>query len=97
MGDDSCSIVYTHSRTNMPLALKPGMKHWFAPEAIPIVILVTGMVSFASYFTYRSAMGPTIQWSKKNPEPWNSIRQDEGVKMMQIHQKFDKSWSRNQI
>ncbi|KAJ7087205.1 hypothetical protein B0H15DRAFT_745564, partial [Mycena belliarum] len=31
-----------------------------------------------------------VQWSKKNPEPWNSIRQDEGVKMMQIHQKFDK-------
>ncbi|KAJ7477106.1 hypothetical protein B0H11DRAFT_1290902 [Mycena galericulata] len=81
----------------MPLALKPAMKHWFAVEAIPIVVLVTGMVSFASYFTYRSAMGPSIQWSKKNPEPWNSIRPNEGVKMVQINQKFDKTWRREHL
>ncbi|KAJ7237200.1 hypothetical protein B0H12DRAFT_1026430, partial [Mycena haematopus] len=52
--------------------------------------LVAGVVSFASYFSARSAMGPTIQWSKKNSEPWNSIRPDQGVKMVQVNQKFDR-------
>ncbi|KAJ7667644.1 hypothetical protein DFH06DRAFT_1322236 [Mycena polygramma] len=44
----------------MPITFRTAMKHWFVPEAIPLVVLLTGMVSFASYFTYRSALGPTI-------------------------------------
>ncbi|KAJ7755665.1 hypothetical protein DFH07DRAFT_821341 [Mycena maculata] len=81
----------------MPVSLRSPVKPWLAIEAIPIVVLVTGMVSFASYFTYRSAMGPSIQWSKQNPEPWNSIRPDEGVKMFQVNHKFDKSWHRERL
>ncbi|KAJ7030385.1 hypothetical protein C8F04DRAFT_1397833 [Mycena alexandri] len=81
----------------MPVTLKSAMKHWYAPEAIPIVLLVTGVVSFASYFTYRSAMGPSIQWSRKNSEPWNSIQPDQGVKMVQVNHKFNRSWRREQL
>ncbi|KAF7301606.1 hypothetical protein MIND_00726100 [Mycena indigotica] len=73
------------------------MKPWMAVEALPIVALVTGMVSFASYFTYRSAMGPSIQWSKTNPEPWNRIKPNEGVKMVEINHKFPQIWHRDQL
>ncbi|KAF7354986.1 hypothetical protein MSAN_01414100 [Mycena sanguinolenta] len=74
------------------IIIKSALKPWLAVEALPLVALVGGMVSFASYFTARSAMGPTIspvQWTKKNSEPWNSIRPDQGVKMVQVNQKFD--------
>ncbi|KAJ6516641.1 hypothetical protein C8R47DRAFT_1087928 [Mycena vitilis] len=81
----------------MPITFRTAMKHWFVPEAIPLVVLVTGMVSFASYFTYRSAMGPTIQWSSRNSEPWNSIRPDQGVKMVQVNHRFDQSWRRDHL
>ncbi|KAJ7638477.1 hypothetical protein FB45DRAFT_902996 [Roridomyces roridus] len=67
------------------------IKPWLAVEALPIVALVGGMVSFASWFTLRSARGPSIQWSNRNPEPWNTIRPDQGTKMVQVHHKFDKT------
>ncbi|KAJ7122812.1 hypothetical protein C8R44DRAFT_784605 [Mycena epipterygia] len=85
------------SSSLMPLTFKSSIKPWLAIEAIPLVVLVTGMASFASYFTFRSAMGPSIQWSRKNGEPWNTIQPDQGVKMMQVHHKFDKSWRREQL
>jgi len=73
------------------------IKPWLAVEAIPIVALVAGAVSTATYCTIRAAMGPTIQWTSKNPAPWNTIEQDQGTKMMQINQKFDKTWHRSHV
>ncbi|KAK7061400.1 hypothetical protein R3P38DRAFT_2829264 [Favolaschia claudopus] len=81
----------------MPATLRTSMRPWMAVEAAPIVVLVAGMVSFASYFTYRSAMGPTIQWTKANSEPWNTIRPDQGVKMVEVNHRFNKSWHRDHI
>ncbi|CAK5262674.1 unnamed protein product [Mycena citricolor] len=72
----------------MPTTLRSNIKPWLAVEALPIVMLVGGIVSFASFFAYRSAMGPSIQWTKN--EPWNSIKPDEGVKMVQVNHKFEK-------
>lgn len=33
-----------------------------------------------------------VQWTKRNPTPWNDIKADEGVKLVQINHKFDKAW-----
>ncbi|KAK7471100.1 hypothetical protein VKT23_002515 [Stygiomarasmius scandens] len=73
------------------------MKHWFAVEAIPIWGIVTFVVSGATWFTYRSAMGPTIQWTKKNPTPWNEIQPNQGTKLIQVNQKFEEKWARDRI
>ncbi|KAF9482005.1 hypothetical protein BDN70DRAFT_875637 [Pholiota conissans] len=73
------------------------MKNWFAVEAIPIYVIIGGVLTGASWYMYRLAMGPTIVWSKNNPTPWNTIKPDEGTKMLSVNQKFDKSWSRDKI
>ncbi|KIY71826.1 hypothetical protein CYLTODRAFT_450496 [Cylindrobasidium torrendii FP15055 ss-10] len=72
-------------------------KNWFAVEALPIVFVVSGVVVGASWYTYHLAMGPTIQWTKSNPTPWNDIKPDEGVKLVQINHKFDKAWKREAL
>ncbi|THU78792.1 hypothetical protein K435DRAFT_45908 [Dendrothele bispora CBS 962.96] len=30
-----------------------------------------------------------VQWTKKNPTPWNEIKPNQGTKLIQINQKFD--------
>ncbi|KAJ3510037.1 hypothetical protein NMY22_g16098 [Coprinellus aureogranulatus] len=73
------------------------MKNWFAVEAIPIYVIIGGVVAGASWYLTRLATGPTIVWTKKNPTPWNTIKPDEGTKLVQVNQKFDKNWSRDQL
>ena len=33
---------------------------------------------------------PLVIWTKSNPTPWNTIQQDENIKMMSGNHKFDK-------
>ncbi|KAJ3935628.1 MAG: hypothetical protein NXY57DRAFT_887428 [Lentinula lateritia] len=72
------------------MAIRKGfMKNWFAVEAVPIYTIVGGVVLGASWYLYRLAMGPTIQWTKTNPTPWNDIRPHQGTKLLQVQSKFD--------
>ncbi|KAJ7572088.1 hypothetical protein C8J56DRAFT_979433 [Mycena floridula] len=73
------------------------MRHGFAVEAIPIVAIVLGVLSGGTYLTYRAAMGPTIQWTKANPQPWNTIQPNQGTKLLEVNQKFEQKWSRDKL
>ncbi|KIK65704.1 hypothetical protein GYMLUDRAFT_366466 [Collybiopsis luxurians FD-317 M1] len=82
----------------MPANLrKTFMKNWFAVEAIPIWCIVATVVSGGTWFMIRSAMGPTIQWTKANPTPWNEIKPNQGTKLVQVNQKFDERWARERL
>ncbi|KAJ2930180.1 hypothetical protein H1R20_g6863, partial [Candolleomyces eurysporus] len=81
----------------MPAASKPSlrahlMKNWFAVEAIPIYVIIGGVVVGASWYIKRLATGPNIIWTKNNPTPWNTIKPDEGTKLVEVNHKFDKSY-----
>ncbi|KAJ3734511.1 hypothetical protein DFJ43DRAFT_1152187 [Lentinula guzmanii] len=79
------------------MAIRKGfMKNWFAVEAIPIYTIVGGVVVGASWYLYRLAMGPTIQWTKSNPTPWNSIKPNQSTKIMTVSHDADK-WSRDKL
>ncbi|EKM80245.1 NdufA4, NADH dehydrogenase 1 alpha subcomplex, 4, 9kDa [Agaricus bisporus var. burnettii JB137-S8] len=68
------------------------MRNWYSVEAIPIYVIIGGVVVGASWFLGRLATGPYVVWSKSNPTPWNTIKPDEGTKIMEINQKFDKRY-----
>ncbi|KAJ6538993.1 hypothetical protein B0H19DRAFT_1269365 [Mycena capillaripes] len=76
-------------------------KNWFAVEAriqaIPIYVLVGGACAGASWYLYRLATGPQVVWTKNNPAPYLSIEQNQGTKMLEVNQKFDKSWKREKL
>ncbi|VDC04073.1 unnamed protein product [Peniophora sp. CBMAI 1063] len=69
-------------------------KHWFAIEAIPIYMIVGGTMAGAGLYLTRLARGPHVVWTKENPQPWNSVRENDRVKMMAINQDFDQKWTR---
>ncbi|KZV75104.1 hypothetical protein PENSPDRAFT_647380 [Peniophora sp. CONT] len=69
-------------------------KHWFAIEAIPIYMIVGGTIAGAGIYLGRLARGPHVVWSNANPQPWNSVRENDKVKMMAINQDFNQKWSR---
>ncbi|KAF8227971.1 hypothetical protein L208DRAFT_1293919 [Tricholoma matsutake] len=73
------------------------MKHWFAVEAIPIYVIIGGVVAGAAWYTYRLSMGSSVVWTKNNPTPWNTVKPDENTKMMSVNQKFERSWSRDRL
>ncbi|PBK62277.1 hypothetical protein ARMSODRAFT_863209, partial [Armillaria solidipes] len=60
-------------------------------------ILVGGIVSGGGWYLSRTAMGPTIQWTKSNPTPWNTIEPNQGTKLLEVNQKFEKKWSRDKL
>ncbi|EEB87053.1 hypothetical protein MPER_15773, partial [Moniliophthora perniciosa FA553] len=37
------------------------------------------------------------QWTKNNPSPWNSIKPNQGTKMMHVTHEPDGSWSRDKL
>ncbi|KAK0472175.1 hypothetical protein IW261DRAFT_1665943 [Armillaria novae-zelandiae] len=73
------------------------VKHWLPVEAAPFIILVGGMLSGSAWYLSRLAMGPTIQWTRSNPTPWNTIQPNQGTKLIEVNQKFDKKWSRDKL
>ncbi|TFY82525.1 hypothetical protein EWM64_g1491 [Hericium alpestre] len=66
-------------------------KNWFAVEAIPIYAVVGFVVVGGTWYLSRLARGPAVVWTRANPTPWNTVEQDENVKIMSVNQKFDKS------
>ncbi|KAN0131041.1 hypothetical protein V8E53_010950 [Lactarius tabidus] len=73
------------------------MKHWWAIEAVPIYVVIGAVVVGGTWYLGRLAHGPHVVWTKANPTPWNTVKQDENVKMMAVNQKFEKSWSRDKL
>ncbi|KAF8914138.1 hypothetical protein CPB84DRAFT_1669617 [Gymnopilus junonius] len=71
---------------------KSFLKNWFAIEVCSpcCYVIIGGVLTGASWYVYRLATGPTIIWTKSNPTPWNTIKPDEGTKMLSVNQKFDK-------
>lgn len=70
------------------------MRNWFAVEAIPIIAIMGVTVTGVGFYLTRLARGPNVVWSRSNPQPWNTIEQDQGYKLVSVNQKFDKTWSR---
>ncbi|CAG7848622.1 SubName: Full=Uncharacterized protein {ECO:0000313/EMBL:CCA70470.1} [Serendipita indica DSM 11827] len=73
------------------------MKQWFAIEAIPIYVILGGALSGASWYLYRLGTRPDIIWTRKNPEPWQSVKQNENTKFMAINREFDRKWTREKL
>ncbi|KAA1466019.1 hypothetical protein DENSPDRAFT_830754 [Dentipellis sp. KUC8613] len=72
-------------------------RNWFAVEAIPIYAVVSFVVAGGTWYLSRLARGPNVVWTKANPTPWNTIEQDQNVKILSVNQKFDKSWTRDKL
>jgi len=73
------------------------LKNWFAIEAVPIYVIIGGVVVGASWYLGRLALGSSVVWTKSNPTPWNTIQPEHGTKLLEVNQKFDKSWSRDKL
>ncbi|TDL29804.1 Aldo/keto reductase [Rickenella mellea] len=67
------------------------MRNWFAIEAIPIYAVIGLAVGGAGWYLARLATRPDVIWTKSNPQPWNTVKQTDNIKLMAVNQKFDKS------
>ncbi|KAL1741904.1 hypothetical protein HDZ31DRAFT_66482 [Schizophyllum fasciatum] len=76
--------------------IKPKFRDWYAVEALPIWIIIGTVGGLAALSIVRAVHAPSVQWTKDNPTPWNRIKQDEGVKLLQVNQTFDKKWKRDE-
>ena len=63
----------------------------------------------ASWYLTRLALGPSgasvlvvpfdpadlslVVWTKNNPTPWNTITPDQGTKLIEVNQKFEKRFA----
>ena len=41
---------------------------------------------------YTSRTRHAVVWTKENPTPWNTIKPDEGTKLITVNQHFDKRY-----
>ncbi|TFK74436.1 hypothetical protein BDN72DRAFT_53563 [Pluteus cervinus] len=73
------------------------MKNWYAVEAIPIYVIIGGVMVGATWYVGRLALGPSVVWTKTNPTPWNTVKPDENTKLGAVNQKFGGSWSRDKL
>ncbi|KAG2742605.1 hypothetical protein P692DRAFT_20811415 [Suillus brevipes Sb2] len=80
-----------------PRGARTFMRNWFAIEAIPIYAVIGLAVGGAGWYLTRLARGPTVVWTKSNPTPWNDIKQDENIKILDVNSRFSKSWSRDKL
>ncbi|KAF8138120.1 hypothetical protein EV363DRAFT_510741 [Boletus edulis] len=78
-------------------AARKFMRNWYAVEAIPLYAVIGITVAGAGWYLGRLAQGPSVVWTKSNPTPWNSVKPDENIKMMDPSGKFAKSWTRDRL
>ncbi|KAI0032179.1 hypothetical protein K488DRAFT_50502 [Vararia minispora EC-137] len=69
-------------------------RHFFAVEAIPLLAIVASVSAGGTWYLYRIAWGPNIVWTKKNPQPWNSIQEGETPKIMTVSYEAKKAYVR---
>ncbi|TRM68518.1 hypothetical protein BD626DRAFT_565350 [Schizophyllum amplum] len=73
------------------------MRNWYAVEALPIWIIIGTVIGIGGLSIYRAVQAPSVTWTKANPTPWNRIKPDERVKLMEVNQKMGKKWSRDEL
>jgi len=56
-----------------------------------------GALSGAGWYLYRLSTRPDVIWSRKNPEPWQTVKQSDNIKFMSVQQKFDNKWTRDKF
>ena len=59
--------------------------------ALRVARMVRSKVTLRFYATDLYARA--VVWTNSNPTPWNSVKQDENVKMMAVNQKFEKRYA----
>ncbi|KAJ3051580.1 NADH dehydrogenase [ubiquinone] 1 alpha subcomplex subunit 4-like 2 [Rhizophlyctis rosea] len=66
------------------------------PSAVyPLLGFMACAVGGAAFYLGRLATRPDVVWARKsNPQPWNSVKQNETIKMWDPKGAFEKSWSR---
>ncbi|KAG8904810.1 hypothetical protein FRB99_001116 [Tulasnella sp. 403] len=73
-------------------------KHWYAPEAIPIYVVMGVAIGGATWYLTRLARSPDVVWDRKNnPTPWLNVEQGTNTKMHAVNQTFDKSYTRDKL
>ncbi|KIK42999.1 hypothetical protein CY34DRAFT_82578 [Suillus luteus UH-Slu-Lm8-n1] len=85
-----------------PRGARTFMRNWFAIEVlfiqfVPAYAVIGLAVGGAGWYLTRLARGPTVVWTKSNPTPWNDIKQDENIKILDPNSRFAKSWSRDKL
>ncbi|KIJ19858.1 hypothetical protein PAXINDRAFT_166071 [Paxillus involutus ATCC 200175] len=73
------------------------MRNWYAIEAIPLYAVIGLAVGGATWYLSRLARGPTVVWTKNNPTPWNDVKPDENTKLVDVHGRFSRSWTRDKL
>ena len=64
--------------------------HGISP-ALRVARMVRSKVALRFYAT--DVYARAVVWTNSNPTPWNSVKQDENVKMMAVNQKFEKRYA----
>ncbi|KAJ2158127.1 hypothetical protein GGF46_003999 [Coemansia sp. RSA 552] len=72
--------------------------HWYRSELIPIYGTTIIAVSVCGFFASRALQNPEVVWNKKeNPHPWQSVQQNENIKLLDYSNTFEKQWSRDKL
>jgi len=79
------------------LVRRTAFQKWFAIEAIPIYVIMTGAIGGAGWYMYRLSTRPDVVWTRKNPEPFQTVKPNETTKMMAGNHKFDGKWTRDKL
>jgi len=78
-----------------PVVRKTIMSKWFAIEAIPIYVVIGGALTGAGWYLHRLSRGTEVIWSRKNPEPWQTVKPNENTKLLAGQHKYDGRWTRD--
>ncbi|KAI9009618.1 hypothetical protein BC832DRAFT_551963 [Gaertneriomyces semiglobifer] len=67
------------------------------PSGVYPLFAVMGVaVAGVFYVAARRSQNPDVVWSSRsNPTPWNTVKQDEQVKLYDPHGRYQKTWSRH--
>ncbi|KIM25176.1 hypothetical protein M408DRAFT_74719 [Serendipita vermifera MAFF 305830] len=71
---------------------KTAFQKWFAIEVRFCYVIMTGALGGASWYIYRLSTRPDIVWTRKNPEPFQTVKPNETTKMMSGTHRFDGKW-----
>ncbi|KAJ3045229.1 hypothetical protein HDV00_011101 [Rhizophlyctis rosea] len=68
--------------------------HLFPTAVWPLAAVMGFAVAGATYRAIHATQAPDVIWSRRNPKPFESIKQNETPKIYDPNGKFEKKWSR---
>ncbi|PVF94758.1 hypothetical protein CPB86DRAFT_682792, partial [Serendipita vermifera] len=76
------------------VARKTLFQTWFAMEVrfLSPYVIIGSALGGATWYLHRLSTRPDVVWSRKNPEPWQTVKQHENVKLMEGTHKFDQKY-----